>query len=301
MLAMKYDLVTVGHIVLDYIEHGGTVKGPQLGGPCIYASLAARALGAHVALSSKVGPDFPKKHISWLRARDISAANIRVAGLATTRFRIRYQNGRRTIRVTSTCDSFEKKDFSNLPPSSAIHLGPVLHEIPVSLASDLTRRNSVVALDPQGYVRELGANGSVRIRNWKQAKLLSMIDVLKVSDSELHAIRSNTKSERSLNKLGSGIVLLTRGDRGTIIWSKDHGAFNVPALRTRIRDPTGAGDALLGAFLVTWVRTSDLLWSASVGAAVASFLVERTRPASFGTSKQIEKRASAILGRVARI
>jgi sugar/nucleoside kinase (ribokinase family) len=298
---MKYDLVSIGHIALDYIERRRIVKGPQLGGPCVYAAIAARALAGRAAVISKVGSDFQERHISWLKARGISVANIKIAGPSTTRFRINYQNEKRTLRATSTCEPFDKRDFSNLPSSSAMHIGPVFQEIPVALAQDLAASNSVVALDPQGYVRKLGANGSVRIRKWKDAKLFKMVDVLKVSDEEIPAVLGNTGSVRKLANAGSGIVLLTRGTRGTIVWSKDYGAFEVPTFPTRVRDPTGAGDALLGAFLVTWIRTSDLLWSASVGSAVASFVVERTRPVSFGTRKQIEERTSRILDRVVRI
>ena len=70
--------------------------------------------------------------------------------------------------------------------------------------------------------------------------------------------------------------------------------FRVPAFKTHVRDPTGAGDALVGAMLVTWVRTGDLLWSVAVGSAVASFVVERVGPTDFGTVRQVEKRARVI-------
>ena len=39
----------------------------------------------------------------------------------------------------------------------------------------------------------------------------------------------------------------------------------------------GAGDALVGAFLLTWVHTNDLAWSTAIGSAVASFVVENVR------------------------
>jgi sugar/nucleoside kinase (ribokinase family) len=77
--------------------------------------------------------------------------------------------------------------------------------------------------------------------------------------------------------------------------------YTVPAYKTRVRDPTGAGDALVGAFLVTWVHTGDLTWSAAIGSAVASFVVEKVGPSNFGTSKQVEERAKTILDGIVRM
>ena len=296
---MKYDLATVGHIVLDHIGSEG--RGPRLGGPCIYAGLAAVAIDAKAVAVSKVGSDFGKSRLSWLRAHGISTSRIRIANSDTTCFRINYLNGNRTMRVTSVCDSINYEDLLKFPPSSAIHIGPVLHEVSPSLASRLTRSNSVVGLDPQGYLRKLDSEGNVYVQKWRDDSLLKRIEVLKISESELPAVMGATWSSRKLTTLGPSIVLLTRGPLGMIVWSRDYGMFNLPAHATHVRDPTGAGDALMGAFLVTWDRTSDLLWSAAVGSAVASFAVAKTRLADYGAPKQIERRAMTILDETARI
>ena len=205
------------------------------------------------------------------------------------------------MRVISVCDPINDEDLLKLPPASAIHIGPVLHEISPSLAIRLTRSNSVVGLDPQGYLRKLDSEGNVYVQKWENHSLLRRIEVLKISESELPTIIGETWSSRKLTTLGPNIVLLTRGPLGMIVWSRDYGLFNLPAHATHVRDPTGAGDALLGAFLVTWDRTSDLLWSAAVGSAVASFTVAKTRLADYGTLNQIERRAMTILDETTRI
>jgi len=296
---LKYDLATVGHIVLDHIGREG--RAPRVGGPCTYAGLAAVAVDAKAVAVSKVGADFGKSRLSWLRAHGISTSRIRIGNSDTTCFRIDYLNGNRTMRVTSVCDPINDEDLLNLPPSSSIHIGPVLHEISPSLANRLTRSNSVVGLDPQGYLRQLDSEGNVYIQKWRDHSLLRRIEVLKISESELPAIIGTRWSNRKLTTLGPSIVLLTRGPLGVIVWSREYGMFNLPAHATPVRDPTGAGDALLGAFLVTWDRTSDLLWSAAVGSAVASFVVAKTKLADYGTPKQIERRAMTILDETTRI
>jgi sugar/nucleoside kinase (ribokinase family) len=132
-------------------------------------------------------------------------------------------------------------------------------------------------------------------------RLLKRIAVLKVSESELPFISAGEHSLKKLKKLGPGIVLLTRGARGLTLWSEREGMFRIPAFETEVKDPTGAGDALAGAFLVTLARTGDLFWSASVGTALASFLVARTRALGFGTRRQIQRRALRIVDSISRM
>jgi ribokinase len=130
---------------------------------------------------------------------------------------------------------------------------------------------------------------------WLDRRLLKRLDVLKLSEQEASiVIGRDCASPRKLANLGPEVILITRAASGTVVWSKSLGMFNVPAFKTKVRDPTGAGDALVGALLVTWVKTGDLLWSAAVGSAVASFVVEKVGPANFGAPQEIRKRASVI-------
>ena len=298
---MKYELAVFGHIVLDHVSRNGPVRGPQLGGPCTYAGLAANALDAKTIAASKVGSDLGNKRLSWLLSHGISTSHIQVTGSETTRFEINYRNENRTIRVISLCASLDDKGLSRLPPSSAIHICPVLNEIPLSLANQLTKGDSMVGLDPQGYLRQLGSEGKVRLRRFTAHQLLKRIGVLKTSEGEFPATSGGNWWIKRLKSLGPDIVLLTRGRLGVIVWSRENGLFNIPAYPTIVRDPTGAGDALAGAFLVTWTRTWDMLWSAAVGVAVASFVVARTGHGDFGTRKQIERRALKVLEETTRI
>jgi len=298
---MKFDLAVVGHIVLDYVRGPGVFQGPRLGGPVTFAGLAGSSLEARAVAVSKVGEDFGSKRLSFLEAHSISTAHIKTASSLTTRFRISYQNGHRTMQVVSVCDPIGDDCVSKLPSSSAMHIGPVLNEIPPALAVRIADRYDMVGMDPQGHLRQLDSNGTVHVRRWRDTSLLRRIAVLKVSQAELHAIIGAKWSARKLSKLGPDIILLTRGARGTIIWSRENGSFKVPAYETRIRDPTGAGDALAGAFLISWVRTGDLLWSAATGSAVASFVVSKTKMGNFGSRRQIESRAMEILEKTTRI
>ena len=293
--ATKYDLAVVGHIVFDHISRGTHSFEPQLGSPCVYAGLAARALGASVVLGGKVGSDFSLSWLNRLKRRGLNVDYVQHSKAYTTAFRINYQDDSRTMWALSRCPSLTRRELARLPLSSALHMGPILQEIPCSLALSLAERNGIVALDPQGYMRHISRGGKIRRLKWTDQRLLKRLDVLKLSKQEaVNLIGGNYTSARKLTNLGPEVVLITRGALGTIVWSKSLGTFNVPAFKTKVRDPTGAGDALLGALLVTWVKDGDLLWSAAVGSAVASFVVENVGPADFGTPREIRKRASIV-------
>ena len=297
---MRYDLAVVGHIVRDHIYQGGRARAVSLGGPCIYSSLAARALNASVIVVSKVGEDFTRKEFAWIAKHGISTKNIRISTSPTTCFSIHYRDAERTMRVTRRCDPLSSPDLVGFPAALALHIGPVLDEVPETLAIRLANRNCVASLEVQGYTRQLSSKGLVEPTRWNSARLLKRVDVLKASENELRAMAGGM-SLRRMSKLGPGIILLTRGTKGTVVWSRTNGAYKVPAYPTRMRDPTGAGDALVGGFLISWVRTGELLWSCAVGSAVASVVVESFGPSNFGSPKQIERRAQKILNEAARI
>ena len=287
--------------MLDYISRDSKRYPPQMGSPCVYASLGARALNASVVVASKVGHDFGDRRLRWLGSRGVNIEHVRKSNSQTTSFRIKYVDGSRFMWLASKCAPLTRRELSDLPESSAIHMGPILNEIPLSLAISLTRRNSVTCLDPQGYLRRVLRDGEIRRSNLRNHALIKHLDVLKVSEDEASALIGRAGSSLKLRSVGPEIILITKGKTGTMLWSRDQGVYTVPAYKTRVRDPTGAGDALIGAFLVTWVRTGDLPWSAAIGSAVASFVVEKVGPANFGTPKQVEKRAKTIFDEIVKV
>jgi sugar/nucleoside kinase (ribokinase family) len=298
---LRYDLIVAGHIVIDYIHSGDRTHGPYLGGPCVYSGLAARALEASVSVVSKVGSDFGNRRMLRLRSRGFSTNRIRLVGSSTTSFLLSYKDGHRRLEVRSHCEPIHDSDLAGLPSSRALHVGPVLNEISPQQVSRLAEKGVILSLDPQGYFRRILSDGLVRTQSWHNRLLLKKVTVLKISEEELTIINGKRHLIRKLSRLGPEIILLTKGKQGTIVWSENEGIFHVPVYRTVVKDPTGAGDALVGAFLVTWARTGDLLWSASVGSAVASFVVSKFGPTNFGSRRRIEHRANQILQSVETI
>jgi len=99
---------------------------------------------------------------------------------------------------------------------------------------------------------------------------------------------------KRVHDLGVKMVVVTKGVKGAVLLSEDT-FYYVPACKSRrVLDPTGAGDAYIGAFLAECVRGEEPLWCACVGAAMASFVVEGVGPAVFGGSRETHARAREI-------
>jgi sugar/nucleoside kinase (ribokinase family) len=89
---------------------------------------------------------------------------------------------------------------------------------------------------------------------------------------------------RRLTDAGTSIVTLRMGPEGSLVYARSgashlksamHLAVHVPAVPTNVIDPTGAGNAYCGGFLVGYILTGDVLTAARYGAVAASFLVEQ--------------------------
>ena len=67
-----------------------------------------------------------------------------------------------------------------------------------------------------------------------------------------------------------------------------------PGKPRAIQDPTGAGDAFIGAFLAEYIQGKDPIWCSCVGCAASSFVIEGVGPTMFGEKKETYMRATEI-------
>lgn len=73
--------------------------------------------------------------------------------------------------------------------------------------------------------------------------------------------------------MGPQVIVLTAGAEGSQVFSQG-GAAKIPAVRCRVVDTTGAGDAYTAAFLAGYWREYDVLTCGRLGAVAAAFVVE---------------------------
>jgi len=298
-----FDIVTVGHFAIDCI-HSPRVASPKptLGGPPTYVSAAAAKLGARVSVVSKVGEDFSNNYVKWLKNNEIDLSGLkRVKGASTTKFVIKYQKDwKRTLQLKARAPIILASDLPDFLQASAVHVAPIANEISEELVLKLRKATSILSFDPQGFVRGFDREGNVRLKRWRGKSVLTSVDVFKSSQDEIEAVTETTNlrlAMRKISEFGVKIVIVTKGMHGSLMLF-DNKFYNIPACASKIvLDPTGAGDAYIGAFLAEYIRGKEPLWCACVGSASASFVVEGVGPERFGQREETYERAKEIYGK----
>lgn len=80
---------------------------------------------------------------------------------------------------------------------------------------------------------------------------------------------------RRSGRMGAEIVTLRMGGEGSLVYRHDTGeAWQIPVVPVNLVDPTGAGNAYGGGFIVGWVLTGDLRTAGLYASVAASFLVQ---------------------------
>jgi sugar/nucleoside kinase (ribokinase family) len=298
------DVATVGHFTIDFIiSPKNTSTKPMLGGPPTYVSLAAKKLGAKVAVVSKVGEDFPAEYYAYLRKEDVDLSGVQqVKGSSTTSFELKYGlDGQRQLVLKNRAPTIGIDDIPAAFKAKAVHVAPVANEIPGEVVFKLGELAEFVSLDPQGFLRYFRQDGSMYLGTMRTPEVLRQINVLKASQEEIEAISGETdlaKAVRWVSQKGVKIVIVTKGANGVLLHVEAK-TCHVPAAEPRrIVDTTGAGDAFMGGFLAEYLRGEDPVWSACVGSASASLVIEKLGPAGFGSKKPVYKRAIKIHERV---
>ncbi len=284
----------VGHIAIDRIltEEGERL---QVGGPPTYASLVTCLLGVPLTIRTKVGSDFLPEYAEELAARGVDLRDSVVTGAETTRFLIDYRGAERRMGLEAVCSPLRKGDAAGLP--RAVMLAPIAGELTADFLEALD--SPILALDPQGFLRQRMANGVVTYQRWSDPTLLGRSSVLKASGWELRLIAGiqGWAGLEKLSRIGVKIAIETRGEEGSLVLAGGT-RLVVPAYPTEAVDPTGAGDAYIAGFFAKYVAQEDPGWCSSVGSAAASAVVETVGPRVRITKDELMERAESVHNRI---
>ncbi len=293
-------LAVLGSLTLDQIVSKGKTRVAP-GGSALYVSVSSSLFGAKVDIISHVGVDYPSENLRWLENRGIGVERVKRLAGRTCRFKLQYRRGYRTLQLLQIGSPLGTSELNG--SWSAIHIGSVFQEVPLSLMSECRRRSNLVSMDLQGFVRRKGMGGRVLLRRTRFGNSLQSIDLVKVTVEEalVQAGASDLRSAiaRILQR-GPKYLVVTMGSKGSILAERGGTLSRIPAYpETSVVDPTGAGDAMIGGWLATYITTRDPLWATSVGAALSSLLVRRGGLAKFRISRnELFRRSAWVYSRV---
>ena len=293
------DFAVIGHVAIDRIitDQGERV---QLGGPPTYVSLVTQKLSKSVSTVTKVGGDIPDDFVSQLEGLGIDIEGMIIEGAETTRFILDYRGAERRLSVGSVCEEIGPENLVGL--HEVVLLTPIVGETPTSVLSNI--ESDVIALDPQGFVREIRLDGTILPKRWFDESLMRRLTIYKSSENELRLVTGNLDAMKGLQKvigIGAEVAIATRGVEGSLLVVRE-GRYKVPALSVgEVLDATGAGDAFIGGFFSEYLDGEDPSWCASMGAAMASCVVETVSARIDAPRKLVQVRAEDVYNRVVKL
>jgi len=272
-------ILVVGSLGLDTIETPFAKVEESLGGSAVYISLAASFFSPEVKLVGVVGEDFPEKYIQLLRDHHIDLEGLQIVkGGKTFRWSGKYHydmNSRETI--FTELNVF--KDFNPVIPenyrdSKFIVLGNIDPDLQMNVLNQLNHPEFIIC-DTMNYWIER--------KNEALRKLLTMVDLLVVNDSEARLLANHPnliRAAKMILEMGPKKLVIKKGEHGSLLITRDT-IFVAPAFPLEnISDPTGAGDTFAGGMVgylsrVNSINDEELKKAIIYGSVLASFCVEK--------------------------
>lgn len=256
-------LYCIGEAIVDFTPKGEGVFCRNAGGAPANVAVCASKLGAPAALITKLGRDMFGDFLeSTLSENGVETQYIFRTSEANTAlaFVSLSADGERsfTFYRNPSADMLLKEEEVEWIPFVR---GDILHFGSVDLVDYPVRKAHLAAIR---RAKAAGATVSfdpnLRGNLWKSAEemisavnaFLPLSDIVKVSEEELFAISGMRDEAAAVKFMFRGdvkLLFVTRGARGSSVYTAQGGVYSAPAKKCAIKDTTGAGDGFTGAVL----------------------------------------------------
>ncbi|ABL79044.1 carbohydrate kinase family protein [Thermofilum pendens] len=282
-----YDVVTLGHILLDLRfcvdafatpDREGVIKSQShgVGGSAANVAIGVRRLGGRSAVIGKVGfDDFGKNALEDLVREGVDISNVRIDALnGKTGFTIVIIDSQGQIVMygdKGVAESLqpEEVNLKILKETGHLHIASLRVDTSAFVAKAAKELGVRVSWDPGRRQARMGIEALKPI--------VRLADIVLPNEIEVKAIAGVEDVKEAANVLlgeGAGLVIVKRGSRGVYVVSKDE-EFEVPAYRPEtVVDTTGAGDAF-AAGLLMGLKRFDLRDAVRFATVVAGLKVTR--------------------------
>lgn len=195
----------------------------------------------------------------------------------------------RTQRVLAKADPFTADNLSDVD-AEIYHLGTLLaDDFDLDTIKALAKKGRV-SVDVQGYLRKVVGEDVVHVDYDKKREAMPYISILKANEKEMEVLTGVSdpyEAARILADWGCKEVLLTLGDKGSLIYAggKYH---KIPALPPRdLVDATGCGDTYMAGYLYKRGQGAAYQEAGTFAAAMCTLKLENKGPFD-GTVEDVE-------------
>jgi sugar/nucleoside kinase (ribokinase family) len=274
---LKFDLICLGNLTIDDIVlPDGTKQWGCFGGDTVYSALGAALWSDQVGFVAPVGNDFPHENLAQFQTSGWDTRGLAKRSIPTMHNVVTYKddNDRVWVVVSDPNDFFELSPaLQDIPPDYLQSRAFMLLAMDLAAQENLVpplRKFGLVAVDPQeDYI----AGNIARIH-----AMLKNVDIFLPGQEEVFRILGHRDYEKACLQFaedGAGVVVVKMGADGSLIYSPaEEKYWQIPAYKTTVVDPTGAGDAYCGGFMAKYAQTGDLIASGLAGTVSASFAIE---------------------------
>lgn len=262
--------------MLDTIKGADGNTSQSIGGPPCYCGMTASRFGFGVSLATRVGRDFPKDAHKMLRDNDLILSDRQIADAYTTRFSLISEGESRRLVLNSKCDPLAAYEINDMKVDCWL-ASPVIDEVPQDVLAAIKQnrgKKDFIMLDPQGYMRKVGGEGQVTLKDRLDLDL-SGITAVKVDSQEMSALTGGMRGLEGMQALQSrGVEFIVSTEHRIIhlLYEKTHYWINLRDIDTP--DSTGAGDILCAAFCCAYLKEKDPLWAICFGAGAVRAALE---------------------------
>jgi hypothetical protein len=236
-------LLVFGSITQDYVDTPGARLEGELGGSATYAALAARYFGP-VAVAGAMGRDRAADFMRLLQFADLS--RLLPVDLPTYTWRARRETvgGEATTleRFTGAFEGYEPDLGATQSLPKTVFLGSFDPEVQLS---------AIRGCPPDAFIGGDTMDTFLDGQRPAVEQMVSQCHVLFSTQREVEMLaqtRGGAASLKVLNGSPLDALVVKLGSDGAVLWTP-HTSHHLPAFPVDVVDPTGAGDALAGAFM----------------------------------------------------
>jgi sugar/nucleoside kinase (ribokinase family) len=270
-------LLVTGSIGIDTVKTPYGVSENCLGGSSVYFSLAA-SFFAPVRFVGVIGSDCPFDLAKVFAGRDIDLAGLEIRQESKT---FRWAGTYHDNMDDRTTDRVELNVLAEAPPrvpevfkdSKFVFLANTTPSLQQQLLEQVSGPDFVAVDTMNLWIRE----------HFDDLKsLLKNIDCLVINEDEARMLAEDSNLIRAADvilKMGPRVVIIKKGESGSIMCNADGDKFILPAYpATIVKDPTGAGDSFAGGLMGYLAQSGKidfetLRTAIAYGTVVASFAV----------------------------
>lgn len=264
---MKYDVLTIGHISLDFNIDYLDNQIVEVGGAVIYSSAAAFALGHKVGAVTKLAQkDSERLSALVIPKEDIFCSDSEFS----TSIRNKYftaDKERRACTCISQADPFDIKDIPQVDAEIYHFAGLIYGDFDGKLIKELAKKGKV-AVDVQATLRHQDRNdgGRMYFEDWAEKKeLLPYIDFLKTDAAEAEILTGCSDRKQAAKMLydwGAKEICITHNTEVLAYDGKNY--YTCPIKARNLSGRSGRGDTTFASYITERLHNdipTSLLWA----------------------------------------